>query len=625
MLQPNTQLQNRYLIRRRIGGGGMGTVYIAEDMRLQGRQCAVKEMSPSALAPQDREWSIEAFRQEAQMLAQLRHPGLTAVTDFFGEGGNWYLVMDYVEGKTLATKLSEAPEGRFPVQEALRIVRQLCDVLEYLHNQPSQVIFRDLKPGNVMVTAEGQVKLIDFGIARFFKPGKQADTALLGTPGYAAPEQYGGLGQSGPQTDIYSLGVLLCHMVTGFDPVSAMSPFPIPDPTSLMPGIPPRIAATIVRATQLRPELRYRSIAEMRDDLFPPSFVPYKPPTERQRTQVMQPSAPSEAGSDRKRLRMALLAGGAGIALLGICVGLGVFVVWPYLRPDATVTPTVTPTQAAATATFEATATVGATASEESVTPTETPAEVDTDTPPPPVVKVDQDSLGLSVQGRALAVTTIGYEDGADIVVVGSIQGDQAGTRDLVQALIDHYRSNEGDIPMGVMYHFVPSINPDGLTLNSRYNARDVDLNRNWGSSDWLRDAAVPGYPEGKPDAGGAAPFSEPETQALRDYLLSLRSSSDRLRVMILHSSVRRDKGEVYPGGATALDAAQSYANVTGYDVEYAWAEYVTSGEAVTWCEEQSIVSIDVVIPGSQTPSTKVIGDRTLLQITLDAVRTLGQ
>jgi len=202
MLQSGSMLQSRYRILRRIGGGGMGMVYLAEDTRLPGRMCAIKEMSPAQLAPQDRNWAINGFRQEAQMLANLNHPGLTSVTDFIPEAGNWYLVMDYVEGETLQERLKRARGGRLSLDEVLNITRQLCDVLEYLHRQSPSVVFRDLKPGNVMLTPQGEVKLIDFGIARFFKPGQTRDTVNLGTPGYAAPEQYGGLGQSDPRADV---------------------------------------------------------------------------------------------------------------------------------------------------------------------------------------------------------------------------------------------------------------------------------------------------------------------------------------------------------------------------------------------------------------------------------------
>ena len=237
-LMPGTLLQGRYRVQRQLGGGGMGIVYLAEDTRLSGRYCAIKVMSPDQLAPQDRNWAIQAFKQEAQLLATLRHPGLAAVNDIFPENGDWYLVMEYVEGESLEDKLRRLPGGRLSAQEALSITRQLCDVLEYLHGCSPPVIFRDLKPSNVMVTPNGQVKLIDFGIARFFKQGQTRDTLNMGTPGYAAPEQYGGMGQSDPRTDVYSLGVVLYRMVTGYDPAEAITPFSLPPAESLVVGDP---------------------------------------------------------------------------------------------------------------------------------------------------------------------------------------------------------------------------------------------------------------------------------------------------------------------------------------------------------------------------------------------------
>ena len=278
MLEPGMTLQNRYRLQRRIGGGGMGVVYLAEDTRLVGRQCAVKEMSPAQLAPGDRNWAIQAFRQEAQMLANLHHPGLTNVTDFFPESGNWYLVMEYIHGETLEARLERTPGGRFPLQEALRITRQLCEVLDFLHGQQPPVVFRDLKPGNVMLDEKGQVKLIDFGIARFFKTGRMQDTVNLGTPGYAAPEQYGGMGQTDPRSDIYSLGVLLHQMVTGYNPVSAVTPFPLPDPRSLQANLPSNVVAALGRAVQLQPHLRYNTVRELCRDLFAADARPQSPP-----------------------------------------------------------------------------------------------------------------------------------------------------------------------------------------------------------------------------------------------------------------------------------------------------------------------------------------------------------
>jgi serine/threonine-protein kinase len=275
MIAPGASLQSRYRILRQIGGGGMAEVYLAEDTRLPGRRCAIKEMSPAQLAPQNRQWAILAFQQEAQILARLAHTGLTAVTDFFAEGGNWYLVMEYVDGETLEDRLERTPGKCLALPDALHIVYQLCDVLEYLHQQNPPVIFRDLKPGNVMLTLQGDVKLIDFGVARFFKPGQTRDTVNLGTPGFAAPEQYGGKGQTDPRTDVYSLGVLLHHVLTGYDP--AATPFNLPPAQTINSAVPAEIEAIIQRAIQIAPDLRFQSMAELRQALSDVMRVPTMP------------------------------------------------------------------------------------------------------------------------------------------------------------------------------------------------------------------------------------------------------------------------------------------------------------------------------------------------------------
>ena len=281
MLNSGHFLQSRYRILNHLAGGGMAEVYLAEDTRLTGRRVALKEMSPNAVPPADRNWAINAFRQEAQMLATLRHRGLTPVADFFAEGGNWYLVMEFIDGVALDDRLAQLPGNRLPIPEALSIVHQLCEVLDYLHHQNPPVIFRDLKPGNIMLTAQGEVKLIDFGIARFFKPGKPQDTVNLGTPGYAAPEQHGHGGQTDARTDVFSLGVVLHQLLTGHDPTT--TPMALPPARSFNPAITAAGEAVILRATQLDPALRYQSVPEFRQALFaatplPTAQLPISPP-----------------------------------------------------------------------------------------------------------------------------------------------------------------------------------------------------------------------------------------------------------------------------------------------------------------------------------------------------------
>ncbi len=214
-------LKRRYRILGQIGKGGFGAVYKAADTQFGNRPLAIKEMSQSNLNPQELHQATEAFKHEAHLLAGLTHPNLPRIYEQFSENGRWYLVMDYIEGETLEANLDKMG-GKLPLDKVLNISAQLSSVLEYLHSHQPPIIFRDLKPANVMLTTNGHIFLIDFGIARLFKPGQAKDTTALGSSGYAAPEQYG-KAQTTPRTDIYSLGVTLHQMLSGDDPTD--SPF----------------------------------------------------------------------------------------------------------------------------------------------------------------------------------------------------------------------------------------------------------------------------------------------------------------------------------------------------------------------------------------------------------------
>jgi serine/threonine protein kinase len=264
MIAPETILQNRYRILAQVGGGGMGTVYQAEDLRLAGHLDAIKAFSPANVPQEDRTWAMTYFRQEAQILAKLNHKGLARVSNFFNEGEMWFLVMDWVDGETLSDYLQKAG-GHLSVEESIAIVDQLCDVLQYLHNQQPPVIFRDLKPSNIMINQQRQVKLIDFGTARFFKLNQSRDTVNLGTPGYAAPEQYGCAGQSDARADIYSLGVVLHELLTGYNPT--ITPFRLPPITTLNPTASPYLGHIIEKATSMDVETRYQTVTEFQQAL----------------------------------------------------------------------------------------------------------------------------------------------------------------------------------------------------------------------------------------------------------------------------------------------------------------------------------------------------------------------
>ena len=215
-------LKERYRILEQVGRGGFGAVYKAADTLFGYRLVAVKEMGQSHLSPQEMAEAIEAFKREAHLLAGLQHPNIPAISDYFGEAGRWYLVMDFIEGETLEEHLCTSRGRYLPVEKVLDIGIQLCIVLGYLHTRQPSIIFRDLKPANILLTSSGRIYLIDFGIARHFKPGQSRDTTAFGSPGYAPPEQYG-KAQTTPRADIYALGATLHQLLTGDDP--SQTPF----------------------------------------------------------------------------------------------------------------------------------------------------------------------------------------------------------------------------------------------------------------------------------------------------------------------------------------------------------------------------------------------------------------
>lgn len=240
----------------------MAAVYQARDVKRQ-TICAIKEMSLSTVPANERPQAIQNFLAEARILSRLKHPNLPAFTDFFTEGSRYFLVMEYIDGNTLEDLL-EDNGGPFSERRVLSWARQLCDVLEYLHSQQPPVIFRDMKPGNIMLMRNGRIKLIDFGIARLFRASGSHDTQLLGTPGFAPPEQYG-TAQTDERSDIYSLAMTLFQLMTNMMPDKG---FGLPDIRSVNPHISPQVARALEKATALKPEERYDSIVVFRRALL---------------------------------------------------------------------------------------------------------------------------------------------------------------------------------------------------------------------------------------------------------------------------------------------------------------------------------------------------------------------
>ena len=218
VVNPNPLLQDRYRLLARLGQGGFGSVFKAQDTLSQNKVVAIKEISLNGLQQQEMLDATASFNREVQVLSDLRHPGLPKLYNYFTDAEHWYLVMDFIAGETLERHLEQTIGGHFlQLTDVLRVGIQLCIVLDYMHTHNPPIIFRDLKPSNVMLIPSGGVRLIDFGIARYFKPGQFKDTMAFGSPGYAAPEQYG-KAQTTPCADVYSLGAMLHQMLTGNDP-----------------------------------------------------------------------------------------------------------------------------------------------------------------------------------------------------------------------------------------------------------------------------------------------------------------------------------------------------------------------------------------------------------------------
>ncbi len=259
-LPEQTLINGRYQLEVRIGQGGMGAVYKAFDSRFNNRPIAIKEMTRAGLSTLQIQEAEEAFEHEARILSDLLHPNLPRIYDHFTENERSYLVMDFIEGQTLEDYLEKANGNPLPLDQVIEWGEQLCNVLSYLHNHQPPIVFRDLKPSNVMISESGHIYLIDFGIARIFKPGQSHDTVALGSPGFAAPEQYG-KAQSSPRSDIYSLGALLHCLLTGVDP--SEQPFFFKPASHLNPAIPPSLEQLLQQMLEMDAQKRPASAQDV--------------------------------------------------------------------------------------------------------------------------------------------------------------------------------------------------------------------------------------------------------------------------------------------------------------------------------------------------------------------------
>jgi len=284
-LKVGTILRSRYKITQLVGEGGMGAVYRAEDLRLEGRQCAVKEISlemePTESA---RAQAHEQFYREASILARLDHPNLPKVSDYFTQDQREFLVMDFVPGRDLKDLMDEKRrQGKtLPEKQVLTWAAQLCDALDYLHSQNPPVLHRDIKPANIKLTPSGTIKLVDFGLVKLMVPDDATTITIVqgrGTVQYTPLEQYGGdTGHTDARSDIYSLSATLYHLLTNQPPLDAKQRFLRPQSLVPLRKLNPRLSLrterAMLHALRMHPEQRPASVAQFRAELLGSAPLP---------------------------------------------------------------------------------------------------------------------------------------------------------------------------------------------------------------------------------------------------------------------------------------------------------------------------------------------------------------
>lgn len=286
-LKPGDTLKDRYRILESIGRGGMGAVYKAEDLRLDGRLTAIKEIILDLNETEaQKEENRRQFHREASTLARLDHPTLPKVSDFFVIDERDFLVMDYVPGRDLREYIEEAiRQGKFiPERDILDWADQLAEALHYLHNQDPPVLHRDVKPANIKVMPNGKIKLVDFGLVKLLNPDESRTITVVqgrGSVHYTPLEQYGGdTGHTDVRSDIYSFGATLYHLATNRPPLEAkqrfLAPRALQDPRDFNPDLSERTAQAILWAIAMHPAQRPRNVLELRDALLSDTHIPYR-------------------------------------------------------------------------------------------------------------------------------------------------------------------------------------------------------------------------------------------------------------------------------------------------------------------------------------------------------------
>jgi eukaryotic-like serine/threonine-protein kinase len=648
----------KYTLLAELGGGGFGTVYKATDPI--GRTVAIKILKPGWVNDPG---IIARFKLEALAAGKLFHAHIATILDFEEENGQPFIVMRYVDGQSMDNLINK--KGKLDWDLAVDYLKEVAEALDFAHKRG--FIHRDIKPANILVSETEGAVLTDFGLVKAAQTsGLSSSDVLMGSPSYIPPEVWEGK-KASPATDIYALACAFYEMITGNKLFSGDSSPQImtrhvlegPRFPSVWPKtVPQGIEHVLGKALMREPGGRFSSASA-----FASAIDELKKAPIQQNPLQTTPAVGQHLVKERSRSSY-LIIPAVVVSLLCVlaCSGVLLFL---FIRQQASQrTPTreyptstssrihitassvwdkatQTPdgntsipikTEFLSTSTLEPTGTpvppasptplvlISPTPTRIVISPTSTPEVTWTptasptnspvpDTPTPALVN-ENTFLGNSYGGRAISMATIGSPGGVVILVVGSIDGTQTDTRDILVNLINTYTENTSLVPSGTVFYLIPSINPDGNANNSRYNDDNVDLNRNWGTVDWTTDPPVPGYPNGKPGAGGSSPFSEPETSSLRRLMLKLKDTSDQVILFILHSTVSRTQGEVFAGYNTqdsqfdseSKRLAQLLGNLLGYTYSTTW-DYNTPGDAIDWSVEYGIPSVDIIWPKASPPS----------------------
>ncbi|MFZ0545721.1 MAG: protein kinase [Candidatus Promineifilaceae bacterium] len=634
----------RYEIKRELGRGGMAAVYEAYDPRFK-RDVAIK-MLPQAFShdPQFR----ARFEREAQTIAMLEHPAIVPVYDYGEENGRLYLVMRLMTGGSLADRLRRGP---LSPQEASEIMNHLAPALDAAHARG--MIHRDLKPANILFDQWNKPYLSDFGIVKLASESGTSLTAtggLIGTPAYMSPEQVQGDETLDGRSDIYSLGIILFETLTGQTPYNAPTPMglafkqvnePTPRLGSFNMTLPSGCQRVIEQAMAKNKDQRFLTAQAMANSLtqaitgagnFDATAIEddnwYQPPPQPKR-------------------KIPIWAWLGGVVLLAICGVISAAVVIIFLNNG---NPLQVQNTEAATKVVE----VAATTVEESVSvvgePTKAPTaettnvpeaaplptmtataeskptatRTPTPTPSPTAVVVQQQQLGRSTENRPIDLYSVG-NGRHHIVVIGALHGNEPGTEELVSELATHFTENPDLVAQNFTLHFIPGLNPDGLTRNSRYTANIVDINRNWDTPNWVSNAPQPDHTTG---TGGPSPFSEPETAALAEFFESLQDNALSISVVVVHAHTgvtgtgRVQPGYIQPGNPVeqSITLANTLIHFGDYEyVETCCGSYTPTGEISNWCAIHGISAVDMELPSGGFPD-QVVESKTILERSIQSI-----